>query len=73
MRVYLGIQFKEGITMPFDEFEKLHSQLYVFDKFQEKEKAKHLKEAYKIATAGNIKEDGELSTTSGKSKKADKE
>lgn len=55
MRVYKGITFAEGMSMPFAVFKVQFSGLEVFKNIPEQIRESELKKAYKIATNGNIK------------------
>lgn len=64
MAEYKGIVFAKGYNRSFAEFKEEFESTHVFKKFQPKRRDSELKKAYKIATNGN------LSTTSKKSRKA---
>lgn len=55
MRNYKGISFAEGYNKPFADFKSEFENTHVFKRVPHKEREKALKEAYKIATNGNIK------------------
>lgn len=55
MENYKGISFAEGYNKPFADFKKEFENTHVFKSVPHKEREKALKEAYKIATNGNIK------------------
>ena len=64
MNKFEGIEFAKGYNKPFAEFKAEFGSTHVFKKYLPKEREQKLKEAYKIATNGNI------STTAGKGEKA---
>jgi len=55
MIVYNGIKFGEGLKMTFAEFKKIVSHLKYFKSFSDEEREKEFKNAYKVATNGDIK------------------
>lgn len=67
MNTYLGIEFAKGYNKPFAEFKDEFGSNHIFREFLPKEREQKLKEAYKIATNGNV------SGTSKSSKEAEQE
>lgn len=54
MRVYLGIEFAKDYNKSFAEFKDEFGSNHIFREFPPKEREQKLKEAYKVATDGNI-------------------
>ncbi len=54
MASYKGIEFAKGYNKSFAGFKKEFASTHVFNKMSEEQKEEALKEAYKIATDGNI-------------------
>lgn len=61
MGSYLGIEFAKDYNRSFAEFKDEFGSNHIFEKFEPKERAERLKEAYKIATDGNTKKSTEQS------------
>lgn len=55
MSSYKGITFAKGYNKSFAEFKDEFASTHVFKNIQPKKREAALKEAYKIATNGNIK------------------
>ena len=53
-RAYKGLYFSEGLKMTYEDFEEVYKHVHVFKLCLPDEKQKRLKEAYKVATDGNI-------------------
>lgn len=55
MRSYKGITFAKGYNKSFAEFKEEFASTHVFKEIHPKDREAELKNAYKIATNGNIK------------------
>ncbi|URM37139.1 hypothetical protein [Flavobacterium anhuiense] len=64
---YKGIEFAEGYNKSFADFKKEFASTHVFKDIPSADREAELKKAHKIATNGNI------STTTGKSKEVEAE
>lgn len=55
MGSYKGITFAKGYNKPFAEFKEEFASTHIFKNIHPKQREAALKDAYKIATNGNVK------------------